>query len=35
MHARLGGPNKLIILIETDFPCSADETAEPRPDTNI
>ena len=33
MHARLRGPNNL--LIETDFPCLADEIAKPRPDMNI
>ena len=39
MHARLRGPNNLFILhhisIEPDFPCLADEIAEPRPDMNI
>ena len=39
MHARLRGPNNLLILhqiiIEPDFPCSADEIVEPRPDMNI
>ena len=39
MHARLRSPNKLFILhqiiIEPDFPCLADEIAEPRPDINI
>ena len=34
MHARLCGPNNLLIL-EPDFPCLADEIAEPRPDMNI
>ena len=39
MHARLHGPNNLLILhqikIELDFPCLADEIAEPRPAMNI
>ena len=39
MHARLRGPNNLFILhqiyIESDFPCSADEIAEPPPDMNV
>ena len=39
MHARLRGPNNLLILhqinIEPDFPCLADEIAEPRPAMNI
>ena len=39
MHARLRGPNKLLILhqiiIEPDFPSLADEIAEPRSDINI
>ena len=40
MHARLCGPNNLLILnqimyIEPDFPCLADEKAEPCPDMNI
>ena len=39
MHARLRGLNNLFILdeikIEPDFPCFADEIAEPRPDMNI
>ena len=34
MHARLSGPNSLLIL-EPDFPYLADEIAEPRPDMNI
>ena len=38
MHACLRGPNNLSILhqtkIEPDFPCLADEIAEPRPDMN-
>ena len=34
MHARLRDPNNLLIL-EPDFPCLADEIAEPRPDMNI
>ena len=38
--ARLRGPNNLLILhqvikIEHDFPCLADEIAEPRQDMNI
>ena len=40
MHARLRGPNNLLILhliikIEPDFPCLADEIAKPRPEVNI
>ena len=39
MHARLRGPNNLFILtklkVEPDYPCLADEIAEPRPDMNI
>ena len=39
MHARLRGPNNLLnlhqILKEHDFPCLADEIAEPRPDMSI
>ena len=35
MYARLRGPNNLLFLIEPDFPCLADEIAEPRPDMNI
>ena len=41
MHARLPRPNSLHVLIlhqiikKTDFPCLADEIAEPRPDMNI
>ena len=39
MHACLHGPNNLLILhqinIEPDFPCLADEIAEPHPDMNI
>ena len=40
MHARLRCPNNLfiphqIIKKEPDFPCLADEIAEPRPDMNI
>ena len=43
MHAPLRGPNNLFILhqiintknVEPDFPCLADEIAEPLPDTNI
>ena len=40
MHARLSGPNNLIILhqiinIEPDFPCLADEIVKPHPDMNI
>ena len=39
MHARLPGPNSLLILHQIislpDFPCLADEIAEPRPDMNI
>ena len=40
MHARLRGPNNLLILHlikkkEPAFPCLADEIAEPRPDMNI
>ena len=39
MHARLRGLNNLFILDEIkkepDFPCLADEIAEPRPDMNI
>ena len=39
MHARLRGPNNLLILhqiiIEPAFPCLAHEIAEPRPDMNI
>ena len=39
MHARLHGPNNLLILyqiiIEPDFPRLADEKAELRPDMNI
>ena len=39
MHARLRGQNNLLILhqiiIEHDFPCLADDIAEPRPDMNI
>ena len=38
MLARLRGPNNLLILhtiIDSDFPCLADEIAEPRPDMNI
>ena len=35
MPARLCGPNHLFILREPDFPCLADEIAEPRPDMNI
>ena len=35
MHARLRGPNNLLILIEPNFPCFADEIAEPRPGMNI
>ena len=31
---RLRGPNNLLIL-KPDFPCLADEIAEPRPDMNI
>ena len=34
MHARSRGPNNLI-LKEPDFPCLADEIAEPRPDIYI
>ena len=34
MHARLCGPNNLLIP-HHDFPCLADEIAEPRPDMNI
>ena len=33
MHARLRGPNNL--LIKPDFPCLADEIAEPCQDMNI
>ena len=32
MHARLRGPNN---LLRPDFPCLADELAEPRPGINI
>ena len=32
---RLRGPNDLLILIEPDLPCLADDKAEPRPDMNI
>ena len=39
MHARLRGANNLFILHQIinriDFPCLADEIAEPRPDMNI
>ena len=39
MHARLRDPNNPHILhqiiIEPDFPCLADEIAEPHPDMNI
>ena len=37
MHSRLRGPNYLLILHQSkpDFPCLADEIAEPRPDMNI
>ena len=39
MHARLRGPNNLLILhqiiMRTFFPCLADEIGEPRPDMNI
>ena len=39
MHARLPGPNNLLILHQIinkpAFPCSADEIVETRPDTNI
>ena len=35
MHARLRGANNLLILIESDFPCLADEIAKPRPYMNI
>ena len=39
MHARLRGPNNLLILHQiinkTYFPCLADEIAEPRQDMNI
>ena len=37
MHARLRGPNNLLILhqIKPDFPCLADEIDEPRPAMNI
>ena len=39
MHARLHGPNNLLIIrqiiIEPDFPCLADEIAVSRPDMNI
>ena len=35
MHTRLRGPTNLFILIEPDFPCLADEIAEPRPYINI
>ena len=39
MHARLGGPNKLLtlhqIIKEPDFLSLADKIAEPRPDINI
>ena len=39
MHARLRGPNNLLILhqiiIELDFPSLVDEIAESRPDMNI
>ena len=32
MHARLRGPNNLLLLqILSNFPCLADEIAEPRP----
>ena len=40
MHARLRGPNNFKYLfftkiyLEPDFPCLADETAEPHPDMN-
>ena len=40
MHARLRGPNNLLILhqiintVETDFPSLADGITEPRPDMN-
>ena len=39
MQARLRGPNSLLtiyqIKIKPDFPCLADEIAEPSPNTNI
>ena len=35
MHIRLRGPNNLLILHQPDFPCLADEIAEPCPDMNI
>ena len=40
MHARLRGPNNLILMLhqiitEPDVPCLADEIAEPRPYFNI
>ena len=38
MHARLRGPNNLLILhqtIEPDFPCLADEIVGPRRYVNI
>ena len=42
MHARLRGPSNLFNLhqiinthVEPDFPCLADEIAEPLPDMNI
>ena len=39
MHARLRGPSNLLIfhqiINKPDFPCLADEIAEPRPDMNI
>ena len=35
MHARLRCPNKLLFIHQIDFPCLADEIAEPRPDMNI
>ena len=39
MHARLCGPNNLLILrqisMEPDFPCLADEIAELGPDMHI
>ena len=39
MHARLRCPKSLLTLYQIknkpDFPCLADEIAEPRPDMNI
>ena len=35
MHVRLRGPNNVLILHQPDFPCLADEIAEPCPDMNI